>query len=175
MNGSDTGPDTAATGRDLRARLLDGAPVAERRIDLAGVSTAMLEAGEGPPTVLIHGQGNFGPSFLPLFEPLASTHRIIAPDLPGLGASEMTDRDPDGPTVMAWLSELIDKTCDAPPALSECHWAARSQPATPSTTAIESLGSYSSTQAALAGGRRCVSCCRSSATAPGRASGQPAA
>ena len=117
MNGTDTGPDTAAPGRDLRARLLDGAPVAERRIDLAGVSTAILEAGEGPPIVLIHGQGNFGPSFLPLFEPLASTHRIIAPDLPGLGASEMTDREPDGPTVMAWLSELIDNTCDAPPSL----------------------------------------------------------
>ena len=117
MNGTDTGFDTAATGRDLRAQLLDGAPVTERRINLAGVSTAVLEAGGGPPIVLIHGQGNFGPSFLPLFESLASTHRVIAPDLPGLGASEMTDREPDGPTVMAWLSELIDKSCDSPPAL----------------------------------------------------------
>lgn len=29
----------------------------------------------------------------------------------------MPDRDPDGPTVMAWLSELIAKTCDTAPAL----------------------------------------------------------
>ena len=115
--GSARPSDEGATGRYLRAELLDGAPLTERRIDLAGVSTAVLEAGGGPPVVLIHGQGNFGAAFLPLLVPLASTHRVIAPDLPGLGASEMTDREPDGPTVMAWLSELIDKTCDAPPAL----------------------------------------------------------
>ncbi len=104
-------------GRNLRAELLQGAPVTERRIDLAGISTALLEAGSGPPVVLLHGQGSFAASLLPLIEPLAATHRVVVPDLPGLGASELHDREPDGPTVMGWLSELIDKTCDAPPAL----------------------------------------------------------
>ena len=117
MNEERSRRDEHATGRDLRARLVEGAPVIERTIDLAGVSTAVLVAGEGPAVVLIHGQGNFGPSFLPLIEPLAPSHRVIAPDLPGLGASEMADREPDGPTVTTWLSELIDTTCDSPPTL----------------------------------------------------------
>ena len=36
-----------ATGDDARRWLLAGAPVKERRLDLAGVSTAVLEAGDG--------------------------------------------------------------------------------------------------------------------------------
>lgn len=112
-SGATTG---APAGRELRAMLLEGAPVTERSIELAGVQTPVIEAGSGPPVVLLHGQGVFGPVFLPLIEPLAASHRLVVPDLPGLGAS-VPGREPDGPTVMAWLSELIDKTCDAPPAL----------------------------------------------------------
>ena len=48
-----------AAGGDLRRRLLAGAPVAERRLELAGVSTAVLEGGSGPPVVLLHGQGGW--------------------------------------------------------------------------------------------------------------------
>ena len=32
-------------------------PVAERRLDVAGVATAVLEGGDGPPLVLLHGPG----------------------------------------------------------------------------------------------------------------------
>ena len=42
------------TGSRHRARLLAGLPVAERRLQLAGVSTAVLEGGAGPPIVLLH-------------------------------------------------------------------------------------------------------------------------
>ena len=45
-----------------RERLLAGMPVAERRLELAGISTAVLEGGEGPPIVLLHEQGAFGAS-----------------------------------------------------------------------------------------------------------------
>ncbi len=117
MKGKGETSTGAPTGRDLRGLMLEGAPVTERRMELAGVSTSVIEAGSGPPVVLLHGQGAFGPVFLPLIEPLAASHRLVVPDLPGLGASVMPGREPDGPTVMAWLSELIDKTCDAPPAL----------------------------------------------------------
>jgi pimeloyl-ACP methyl ester carboxylesterase len=41
---------------------------------------------------------------------------VVAPDLPGHGASE-TGGSLDVDRVLAWLGELIDKTCSAPPAL----------------------------------------------------------
>lgn len=40
-----------------RTRLLAGVPVSERRIDVAGIDTAVLEGGDGPPVVLLHGPG----------------------------------------------------------------------------------------------------------------------
>lgn len=109
--------DGTTTGGDARARLLAGSPVTERRLQLAGVSTAVLEGGDGPPVVVLHGQGGFAAQCMPLVAGIVATHHVVAPDLPGLGASEMHGRKPDPPTVMTWLAELIDKACDAPPAL----------------------------------------------------------
>lgn len=40
----------------LAARLIEGLPVTARRLDVAGVSTSLLEGGEGPPMVLVHGE-----------------------------------------------------------------------------------------------------------------------
>ena len=104
-------------GDDARRRVLAGAPVVERRVDLAGVSTAVLEGGDGPPVVLLHGQGGWSGMWLPVIGDLMTTHRVVAADLPGLGASEMPDGPPDAARVLAWLGELIQRTCPAPPAL----------------------------------------------------------
>jgi pimeloyl-ACP methyl ester carboxylesterase len=106
-----------ARGDDARRRVLAGAPVVERRVDLAGVSTAVLESGDGPPVVLLHGQGGWSGMWLPVIGDLMTTHRVIAADLPGLGASELPDGPPDAARVLAWLDELIQRTCPAPPAL----------------------------------------------------------
>ena len=38
-----------------RARLLRGLAVEERRIEVAGIGTTVLEGGDGPPLVLLHG------------------------------------------------------------------------------------------------------------------------
>lgn len=57
-----------AAGTDPRARLLAGAPVTERRLPLAGVDTAVLEGGEGPPVVILHGQGALPPSACPWWQ-----------------------------------------------------------------------------------------------------------
>lgn len=105
------------TGAEARQRLLAGTPVVERRLQLAGVSTAVLEGGEGPPVVLLHGQGGFAGMWLPLIPDLVATHHVVAPDLPGLGGSETPAGPPGADTVLAWLGELIDQTCGAPPAL----------------------------------------------------------
>jgi pimeloyl-ACP methyl ester carboxylesterase len=113
------GPMATPNDQDHRAELLRGAPVTGRTIDVGGISTPLLEAGAGPPVVVLHGQGTFAAALLPLVVPLSEGHRVIAPDLPGLGASHAPEGvlDQAEPTVMHWLAELIEQTCDAPPAL----------------------------------------------------------
>ena len=106
-----------AEGDEARRRVLAGAPVTERRVDLAGVSTAVLESGDGPPVVLLHGQGGWSGMWLPVMGDLMATHRVIAADLPGLGASEVPDGPPDAARVLAWLGALIQDSCPAPPVL----------------------------------------------------------
>ena len=95
---------------DARRRLLAGLPVTERRLELAGVPTAVLEGGDGPPVVLLHGQGGWSGLWLPVAGGLARSHRVVAPDLPGLGASAVPDGPPDAARVLAWLGELIERT-----------------------------------------------------------------
>jgi pimeloyl-ACP methyl ester carboxylesterase len=104
-----------AGGGDLRSLLLAGAPVTERRLQLAGVSTAVLEGGDGPPVVLLHGQGGWAGVWVPAMAGLVRAHRVVAPDLPGLGASRVEGPQPPAARVLAWLGELIDRTCPTPP------------------------------------------------------------
>ena len=106
-----------ATARAPRERMLAGLPVAERRLDLAGTSTAVLEGGDGPPLVLLHGGIECGGAiWAPVVARLAERHRVVIPDLPGLGESEPVARL-DAPTFAAWLSALLRLTCEEPPVL----------------------------------------------------------
>ena len=107
------GPRSA--GDNARQRLLAGLPVTERRLQLAGASTAVLEGGDGPPIVFL--QGEFAAVWMRVIPELVTTHRVIAPDLPGLGASEVSDDPPDANAVLTWLDELIERTCAIPPVL----------------------------------------------------------
>jgi pimeloyl-ACP methyl ester carboxylesterase/ubiquinone/menaquinone biosynthesis C-methylase UbiE len=100
-----------------RERLLAGLPVTERRLRLDGVSTAVWEGGAGPPIVLLHGPGEYGAKWLRVIPDLVTGHRVIAPDLPGHGASEVFDGPPDDDRMLAWLDDLIECTCSTPPAL----------------------------------------------------------
>jgi len=104
-------------GEDVRERLLAEMPVTERRLELAGVSTAVLEGGDGPPVVLLHGPGEFAALWARVIPDMVTTHRVVAPDLPGHGASDLPDGPLDADRVLAWLGELIDRTCPSPPAL----------------------------------------------------------
>jgi pimeloyl-ACP methyl ester carboxylesterase len=102
-------------GEHARERLLSGVPVTERRLRLAGVSTAVLEGGDGPPIVFL--QGEFAAVWMRVIPRLVTSHRVIAPDLPGLGASEVSDGPPDASMTLTWLGELIEQTCAIPPVL----------------------------------------------------------
>ncbi|MDN5917716.1 MAG: alpha/beta hydrolase [Pseudonocardia sp.] len=108
---------TQDVGERAREAMLAGSPVSERRLPLAGVPTAVLEGGDGPPMVLLHGPGEFAAAWLPVLPDLVRTHRVIAPDLPGHGASGMPDGPLDADRVLGWLNELIEHTCPAPPVL----------------------------------------------------------
>lgn len=113
-----TSPAAHATARDdTRTRLLEGLPVTERRMELAGIPTMLLEGGAGAPVVLLHGPGEHAPKWLRVIPELVASHRVIAPDLPGHGASAPVDGPLASDRVLAWLDELIARTCPAPPAL----------------------------------------------------------
>ncbi len=100
-----------------RSRLLSHVPASEHRYESAGVSTAVLEAGEGPPIVLLHGPGEFAARWFRILPELATTHRVVAPDLPDHGSSELKTGELHGELVQTWLDELIDVTCPTPPVL----------------------------------------------------------
>lgn len=118
--GSDRSVEAAAE-RDLsttaRERLLAGLPVDERRLRLAGISTMLLEGGSGPPMVLLHGPGEFAAKWRWVIPDLCESHRVVAPDLPGHGASGAAPGPLDVDRVLAWLGELIEHTCSSPPVL----------------------------------------------------------
>jgi pimeloyl-ACP methyl ester carboxylesterase len=100
-----------------RERLLAGVPVSERRLRLAGVSTSVLEGGMGQPIVLLHGPGEFAAKWMRVIPDLVPTHRVIAPDLPAHGESEAPDGGIDADGMVAWLADLIGRTCPSPPVL----------------------------------------------------------
>jgi pimeloyl-ACP methyl ester carboxylesterase len=100
-----------------RERLLENAPVSEWRFELAGLSTAVLEAGAGPPMVLLHGPGAHAAGWLPAIPALAATHHVIAPDLPGHGATAVGDAPLTADRVLSWLDALLDRTCPTAPVL----------------------------------------------------------
>lgn len=101
----------------VRDSMLAGVPISDRRIDVAGVTTAVLEGGEGPPMVLLHGPSEFAAIWLPVLADLVETHRVIAPDLPGHGASEMPNGGLTAERLLSWLGELVEQTCPEPPIL----------------------------------------------------------
>jgi pimeloyl-ACP methyl ester carboxylesterase len=103
---------------NTRDRLLAGLPVVDSRLELAGIATAVLEGGAGPPVVLLHGPGEFSAVWGRAIPELATSHRVIVPDLPGHGASGLPDGRLDLDRVLGWLSELIERTCDRPPTIA---------------------------------------------------------
>jgi pimeloyl-ACP methyl ester carboxylesterase len=100
-----------------RLRLLRGVPVTERQLDVAGIPTAVLEGGEGPPVVLLHGPGESAVNWRWTMPDLVATHRVIAPDLPAHGSSGTGDQPLDAEGALEWLDRLIDQTCEDRPTL----------------------------------------------------------
>ena len=68
--------------------MADRADVSLRTTDLHGRTVSYLGGGEGPVLLLIHGMAGTSDNWRGVIEPLAHRHTVIAPDLPGHGASE---------------------------------------------------------------------------------------
>jgi pimeloyl-ACP methyl ester carboxylesterase len=70
--------------------------------------TAYVDVGEGEPVVLIHGVGLRLEAWAPQIESLAATHRVIAVDLPGHGASSPIGRGSGLPAFVDWFVATLD-------------------------------------------------------------------
>ncbi|MEO7197979.1 MAG: alpha/beta fold hydrolase [Solirubrobacterales bacterium] len=82
-----------------------------RRVETANHDLAVLEAGEGPPLICLHGLGGTKASFLTTVSALAPAgHRVIALDLPGFGDS---DKPRNGRYDALWFSDVVVELLDA--------------------------------------------------------------
>jgi 2-hydroxymuconate-semialdehyde hydrolase len=98
--------DARATSTAWRERMLAGVPVSERRLEVDGVQTSLLEGGEGAPLVLLHGGIECGGvMWAPVLADLTRNYRVIVPDVPGLGESAPRRLDVD--TFSRWLQALF--------------------------------------------------------------------
>ncbi|WP_265519731.1 alpha/beta fold hydrolase [Nitratireductor luteus] len=109
-----TQSEPATGAEEARLRLLTDLPLSERRIQPAGISTSVLEGGNGPPIVLLHGPGEYAAKWFRVIPELIKSHRVIAPDLPGHGKSGAIDGPIKPDHLLAWLGELIEQSCQSP-------------------------------------------------------------
>jgi pimeloyl-ACP methyl ester carboxylesterase len=108
---------TRSTPEALRARLLAGLPLTERRLLLAGIPTTVLEGGKGAPLILLHGPGEFAGVWVRVLPALMATHRVIVPDLPGHGESGLPRSPLDAGRTLEWLGAVLDATTSSPATL----------------------------------------------------------
>ncbi|HSD78120.1 MAG TPA: alpha/beta fold hydrolase [Solirubrobacteraceae bacterium] len=80
-----------------------------RRVATRAGRLSVMEAGAGPPVVLLHGLGATKASFLPTVGALADRHRVVAVDLPGFGDSDKPLGAPyDAPFFAGAVVALLD-------------------------------------------------------------------
>ncbi len=68
-------------------------PFGVRYFTVHGYRRAYVKNGEGPALLLVHGIGDSSDTWRPVFEQLARSHTVIAPDLLGHGRSEKPRAD----------------------------------------------------------------------------------
>ena len=104
-----TEPSHSAEIGQVYERVLAGSPVRSRHLEAAGRRVHLLERGDGPPVVLLHGTANPAGFLLPLLHELHGV-RAIAPDRPGVGLSDPVDLPAARyrEAAVAWLDRLLD-------------------------------------------------------------------
>lgn len=101
----------------MRRRMLQSVALREQKLDVDGISTSVLEGGDGPPLVLLHGGIECGGAmWAPVVAGLAGRHRLVVADVPGLGESAPAARLDQG-RFDDWFAELLRLTCPQPSAV----------------------------------------------------------
>ncbi len=98
----------------------------ERRIDVDGLPTRYLTAGDdGPPLVLLHGVGDNALDWRWVTPALARSHRVYAPDLPGAGESAKPEDADYSPVFFErFVAAFLDALGSHAPRWSATLWAA---------------------------------------------------
>jgi pimeloyl-ACP methyl ester carboxylesterase len=78
-----------------------------KSLSLHGRSVTYAEAGAGPVLLLIHGMAGTYENWRAVIEPLARRYTVVAPDLPGHGASEPGAGDYSLGSLAAGLRDLL--------------------------------------------------------------------
>jgi pimeloyl-ACP methyl ester carboxylesterase len=106
-------PDSTARrqqGPAVRSAWLDVDWRAQQRwVAVGGRPVNVIELGDGPPTVFVHGLSGCWQNWLEQLPELAHDHRVIALDLPGFGESPMPARA----ISIGEYARILDGLCDA--------------------------------------------------------------
>ena len=86
---------------------LNAQQIADRTADVDGLKIHYLTAGHGPAVVLLHGYTQTSRMWIPLIPRLADRFTVIAPDLPGIGDSEIPNDGLDMKTAAIRIHALV--------------------------------------------------------------------
>ena len=104
----------------------------QRWIGLGGRPVNVIEMGEGPPLIFVHGLAGSWQNWLEQLPVFAADHRVIALDLPGFGYSPMPAEKISISGYARTIGELCEPWTSRPPPWWATRWAASSRPSWPS-------------------------------------------
>jgi pimeloyl-ACP methyl ester carboxylesterase len=95
--------------RQVVDAILADSRLQERHVEVGSGRVHLVEAGSGPPVVVLHGTASSALSLHPILQRLPGRH-VIAPDRPGQGQSDPTPipRDRFREAAVAWVGDLLD-------------------------------------------------------------------
>jgi pimeloyl-ACP methyl ester carboxylesterase len=96
-------------GADGRSAWLDiDWPAHQRWLEIDGTSANVIELGDGPPLLFVHGLSGCWQNWLENLPHFARSHRVVAVDLPGFGASPMPREEISIPGYARFLEGVCD-------------------------------------------------------------------
>ena len=102
------GADAAYADGDDRSWMEIDWPSLSRDLEIDGRMVHVVDTGGAkPPLLFLHGLGGVWQNWLLNIPAFMGTHRVIAPDLPGFGRSEM----PAGRISIQGYGRVIDELC----------------------------------------------------------------
>ena len=87
---------------------LQGVPFTQTYINAGGVRTRVVEAGDGPPLIFLHGTGGHLEAYLRNIEEHAKHFHVYAIDMVGHGYSDMPDLDYGPQDYVDFMHDFLD-------------------------------------------------------------------